>query len=333
MNFLSKHQVASYLIFLIAGGLVSFLLGRTPALGWLETLTLPALAVLLWSTFMAVPLVSVSRSDLPARFVIRLLLLNFALVPVLVALLLLTADIFGADILSPLYFVAALLLLAPCIDYVVVFCGISGGNSKRLLLATPILLVTQLVFIPIWLYILSALRLIEIPVSPPALTTALPDVALALSALFIPLSLAWGTQRFAHRRLKQAAQSAAENIMDVAMCAVLFCISAAHTAKVAEHLNLLLPLALIYALFALLAGTLGWLSSRSFTREDRIALTFSPTTRNALVMMPVVLAIAATTADTQTAALMPLAVVTQTLVELLAMIALTRILSGHEKAA
>ena len=331
LGFLSRHQVASYLTFLVAGGLVSFLLGRTPALGWFEALTLPALAVLLWSTFMAVPLVGVSRADVPGRFVGRLLLLNFALVPVFVALLLAGVKLSQVQISQTLIFVAALVLLAPCTDYVVVFCGLSGGNSQRLLLATPLLLAAQLVFIPIWLYVLGALELVQIPASSLALTTALPDAVLALAALLIPLCLAWGIQRFAHQKLKQAAESTAEKFMDVAMCAVLFLTSAAHTAKVAEHLNLLLPLAGVYALFAVLAGALAWLGSRGFTRQDRIALTFSPTTRNALVMMPVVLAIAATTTDTRTAALMPLAVVTQTLVELLVMLVLTKIYTRGAK--
>ena len=47
-----------------------------------------------------------------------------------------------------------LVLLCPCVDYVIVFSGLAGGSNHRLVAVTPILLVVQMLLLPIWLYLL-----------------------------------------------------------------------------------------------------------------------------------------------------------------------------------
>lgn len=45
-----------------------------------------------------------------------------------------------------------LVLLTPCIDYVIVFTSLGRGNEKLLLMATPILFVTQILLLPLYLW-------------------------------------------------------------------------------------------------------------------------------------------------------------------------------------
>ena len=44
-----------------------------------------------------------------------------------------------------------LVLLTPCVDYVIVFSGLAGASSHRLLAATPLLLIAQMLLLPLYL--------------------------------------------------------------------------------------------------------------------------------------------------------------------------------------
>lgn len=44
-----------------------------------------------------------------------------------------------------------LVLLTPCIDYVIVFSGLAGGASARLLAAAPLLMLVQILLLPVYL--------------------------------------------------------------------------------------------------------------------------------------------------------------------------------------
>lgn len=46
---------------------------------------------------------------------------------------------------------ALLVLLAPCIDYVVVFTHMGKGDARLMLAATPVLLLLQLLLLPFYL--------------------------------------------------------------------------------------------------------------------------------------------------------------------------------------
>ena len=45
------------------------------------------------------------------------------------------------------------MLLCPCVDYVIVFSGLAGGSSQRLVAATPLLLITQMLLLPVFLLV------------------------------------------------------------------------------------------------------------------------------------------------------------------------------------
>lgn len=65
--------------------------------------------------------------------------MNFVIVPLVVAAIF---TFLPAD--QTVRLGVLLVLLCPCVDYVVVFSGLAGGSNRRLLAATPLLLVAQM---------------------------------------------------------------------------------------------------------------------------------------------------------------------------------------------
>lgn len=314
---LERHQVALYLAALALGAAASFI----PALAHLAGyLTLPALSLLLLATFLSIPLTRTTgeHPNTPAPgFRRTLLTLNFLLVPLIVAALIALVKLLAPGTPDALLFTAALVLLSPCIDYVVVFTRLSGGNSTRLLASTPLILGTQVLLVPLWLWIYRIAGLWDTaPIT--GLQGASGGVLTALAAIALPFLIALALQQ--HPRTRHTAQNAADATMIPLMLLVLGATTTAHTAEVTHHLTHLLPLAALYALYA---ATTWWsthrlLGTTAHITADRTALTYSAVTRNALVILPIILA----TATTQNGALthlLPLAVITQTIIELLTM--------------
>ncbi|GGH67149.1 arsenic resistance protein [Rothia aerolata] len=323
---LERHQVALYLGSLAAGAGAGFLVSRTPLprLGAaFEVAVTPALGALLLATFLAVPL-KIPRGEyaFPPRFLGWLLVLNFLLNPLMVAALL--AGIFEITrISSGLLFAAALVLLAPCIDYVVVFCGLAGGSHQHLLRVTPLLLLAQLLALPLWLTVYAFWGIVEppAPLSLRALATSAPAVLVALATVLVPLALAYLLQR-GTEAIRARAENLSERAMVPLMMLVLFTTVAAHFGAVAHQLSQFFPLMITYAVYALVSGLLAWFLAAKTQVADRVALTFSAVTRNALVVLPFVLGLAEIAGQPA----LPLAVVSQTLVELLVMVGMVKLL-------
>ena len=296
---LERHQVAIYLLAIVAGVVLGALLpGAAPTL---ELAVEPSIAALLLVTFLGVPLRSIGAGLRDGRFLATLLAVNFVAVPLIVALI--TLPLTG----SPELLVGALLvLLAPCIDYVLVFTALAGGAKDRLLAATPLLMLAQLAALPLLVPLLSGGAATGMIVPGPFLR------ALVLLVL-LPLLAAALIQRFApHWDLAPT--------MVPLMVLVLLAVVASQTPRVLGAGTTLLALVPIYAAFVVLAAGAGILGSR-LARLDvpaARAVTFSGATRNSLVVLPLALAMPSP--------LIAAAVVTQTLVELLGMVLLVRLL-------
>ena len=91
----------------------------------LEVAINPALAVMLFVTFLQVPLAELGRAITRLRFLGAVMLSNFVIVPLLVALL---VQFLPAD--SMLRLGLLLVLLTPCIDYVVTFSHAGGADAR-----------------------------------------------------------------------------------------------------------------------------------------------------------------------------------------------------------
>lgn len=117
-----------------------------PGWSWVSEQLVPyALGALLWTSFALMPLAGV-RTGHHKKFTRTVVLVAALGTPVLVALL---VPLFIPEG-GPVALAAAIVLLAPCVDYVVVFTCIAGGEYRGLLAATPYLLSAQLLSVPMW---------------------------------------------------------------------------------------------------------------------------------------------------------------------------------------
>lgn len=312
---LEQHQAPIYFCAVVLAGLAGVLL---PGATSLEAAINPALALMLYVTFLQVPLRDLGRAVANRRFLAALLVANFVAVPLLVGVM---AVFMPADAL--LRFGLLLVLLAPCIDYVVTFSHLGRADARLLLAATPSLLVVQMLLLPV------ALRLF-LGDEAAALVQAAPFVQAFVWLIAVPLALAGATQFWAHHSHAGARASAALGHLPVpATALVLFVVVAAVVPQLGLATGAALAALPFYVAFALLAPLAGWAVARRFGLPPAAgrAVAFSAGTRNSLVVLPLALAVPGAMP------VLPAVIVTQTLVELLAQLVYVRWIARWGAAA
>ncbi|NDO77568.1 arsenic resistance protein [Kocuria indica] len=304
-RFMDRFQIPLYLAALAVGALAGW---WAPGLGGLAAPAVtPVLAALLYVTFLGIPLRRVGEGLRDLRFMACLVIVNFAVVPVIVFALVRAFSLEGPVLIGVL-----LVLLTPCIDYVIVFSGLAGAANDRLLAASPVLLVLQMLTLPLYLWWFLGADV--------AVAVHWGTFAQALAVVIVvPLVAAAVTQWAAARspvarRWGRLAGGAMVPLMMLTLATVV----ASQIALVGSRAQALLPLVPVYVSFAALMTALGWAAGRlaGLRVRERRAVLFSGVTRNSLVVLPLALAVPDGTG------LAPLAVLTQTLVELLVMLAL-----------
>ncbi|MGV9711997.1 arsenic resistance protein [Gordonia sp. NPDC003424] len=306
---LERHQVAVYLGAIVLGAVVGLVAPEAGSA--LEYAITPALAALLYVTFLQVPIATLASSIRDSRFLGVLLVVNFVIVPIVVLALyqLLPVDVgIRAGVL--------LVLLCPCIDYVVVFSGLAGGDSRRLLAATPILLLLQMALLPLFLTLFLGGEIASV-VDPTPFVTAF------VALIVIPLALAWLTQTWSRRSVAlQRFRPAADSAMVPLMALVLFVVVASQMDTLDDHAAEIAAVVPVFAIFLVVMVTVGLVIGRwtGLDRPARRAVGFSGATRNSLVVLPLALALPA---QYDVAAS---AVVTQTLVEVVGMVVLVAVI-------
>ena len=297
---LEQHQIAIYFVAVIIAA-VGGLLAPQAAQG-LGGLVTPAIAVLMYAMFLQIPFLQLRQGLANRRFIAALLVANFVLIPLLVWALTLGLHDQPAVLIG-----ALLVLLTPCIDYVVVFTHIGKGDSRLMLAATPVLLLLQLALLPIYLSVMLGTQ-----------SAVVVEVGPFIEAFFllivVPMVLAVLTTSLARQSSLVSAWNVAWAWMPVpAMALVLFVVIASQIISVVRDINLLLPVIPVYIGFLLLAPLMGALASRLFALPavTARAVTFSASTRNSLVVLPLALAL-----PEDVRGLAATAVILQTLVEL-----------------
>ena len=297
---LEGSQVAIYFAAVIAGAVIAFAVPGTAS--WEASIN-PALALMLFVTFLQVPLSELGRAFGQIRFLGALLALNFVVVPLLVAILIQFAPN------DPMIRLGVLLvLLCPCIDYVVTFAHLGRADAKLLLASTPALLIVQMLLLPVYLRLFlgaDASRLVQ----------AGPFLHAFLWLIAIPLALAFIVQLWARRSVIGERASISLGLLPVpATALVLLIVIAAVVPQLGQAIGAALRVTPIYIAFAILAPLLGWGVSRvaKLDAEAGRAMAFSAATRNSLVVLPLALAVPGAVP------LLPAIIVAQTLVELVA---------------
>lgn len=273
--------------------------------GWLT----PAIAALLTATFLGVPLIELRRGLRDPRFLGTLLGMNFLIVPLVVFGV--TRLLVGDD---ALVFGVLLVLLTPCVDYVIVFAGLGGGDAARLIAATPLLLLAQLLLLPGYLTLFLGREAAGL-IDPGPLAWAF--VWVILMPLLLALLVQWGSRRL---RLARSFAAAGSVAMVPLLLLVLGLVFATQTHRIIGEWPAVLGLVPLYMGFflvmVLLAVPVSRIVGLSAAAARSVAL--SGATRNSLVVLP--LALAAPPA----LGLAATAVVTQTLVELICLVLSTR---------
>ncbi|MFF8567138.1 arsenic resistance protein [Streptomyces albidoflavus] len=309
VEWMEGRQVAVYVGAMAAGAL----LGRAaPGAGpGLEYAINPVLGALLFVTFLQVPAAELFRSLRDGRFLAAVLVVNFVVVPLVVAAMFALLPAGQAVRIGVL-----LVLLCPCIDYVIVFSGLAGGSSRRLLAATPLLLVAQMVLLPGFLYLFMGAELAEI-------VEVGPFVEAFLVLIVIPLALAWTVQAWAARRHagRRTAEAAGTTMVPL-MAATLLTVVASQVPKIGGSLGEVAAVVPFYAAFLVVMAFAGRAVARLFrlAAPAARAVVFSGATRNSLVVLPLALALP------DRFAVAGAVVVTQTLVEVVGMVVYVRLI-------
>lgn len=125
---LENNQVFLYVIVLLIAAGVGLL---APYVGERLDVTISyVIAILMYSMFSQIPFTALKESFANRRFIGALLTVNYVAVPIVVWLLTMLLPEH-----PPLLLGVYLVLLTPCIDYVVVFTALGRGNEKVLLLS------------------------------------------------------------------------------------------------------------------------------------------------------------------------------------------------------
>ncbi|MGP1683784.1 MAG: arsenic resistance protein [Giesbergeria sp.] len=305
---LERHQISIYFVAIVVATMVALTIPGTTVL---EGAINPALAVMLYVTFLQVPVAELRRAFGQVRFLGALLVANFIAIPVLVWGLI---QFLPAE---PMLRLGVLLvLLTPCIDYVVTFAHLGRADSRLLLAATPVLLIAQMILLPGYMGLflgVEAARLVK----------AGPFIHAFVWLIAVPLVLAAATQLWAARSKSGARASALLGLLPVpATALVLFVVIAAVVPQLGSAVESALRVVPLYAAFAVLAPLLGWMVARIFKLEAAAgrAVAFSTSTRNSLVVLPLALSVPGAIP------ILPAVIVTQTLVELLSELAYVRLI-------
>ncbi|WP_049985592.1 arsenic resistance protein [Halobellus rufus] len=304
---LQRNQVVVYAVSVALAA--AFGVGLPSAAPLFEASITPVLAVLLYVTFLEIPFVRFREAFTNVRFLGAALGMNFLVVPAVAFALTRVLPAEPAILLG-----ALLVLLTPCVDYVIAFTDLADGDAEQVTAVTPALLLVQFALLPgyLWLFLGDSVA----PV-----ISAGPFVEAFLSLIAIPLTLAWLTEALADRATAARRWQAAMGWLPVpAMGATLLVVVASQLPRVADSAGQLLAVVPVYVAFLAVMPVLGRIAAGLFGMDagEARALVFTSVTRNSLVVLPLALALPAGYE------LVPAVVVTQTLIELTGMVVLTR---------
>ncbi|WP_416728634.1 arsenic resistance protein [Fictibacillus sp. JL2B1089] len=298
---LENKQIWIYVISLMLGAFIGLSFERFGTeLQWTIS---PLIAVLLYGMFAQIPFLNLREAASNIRFMLALLIGNFVCVPIVVWIL---TSLFPQS--PPILLGICLVLLTPCIDYVIVFTQLGRGNEKLMLAATPLLFVVQMVLLPLYLWLFIGEEMISVVQIQPFLEAF-------FLLIVIPLLLAVLTQWWAKK------QTLGDKTLELTawlpvpfMAFVLIIVVASQIGKVYSDFDSIIKVVPIYVLFFIIMPIVSRLIARAFSLDKGAgrALIFSMGTRNSLVILPLALALPESWRTLAAAV-----IVTQTIVELI----------------
>lgn len=299
---LEQHQIKIYLLCFASGLILG--ITSTNQTSPLEKLLEPAIATLLYTMFCQIPFKQLLSGFQQKRFLLALMIVNFILIPLFIA----GTYRFLPDSES-VRFGIYLVLLTPCVDYVIFFTKAGKGDEKLMLASTPLLLLAQILLLPVYLWWFMRKDMVD-------LIDIKPFISSFLWLILIPLSLAilseWGAKKSKKGKIYLHFTAWLPVPM---MGVVLFLVAQSEINRAYHYSWIIIGLIPLYLSYMIFAGMLAWLSGRVFKLPVKQARTlcFSAATRNSLVVLPLALSLS----DETKASIAAAVIVTQTMTELL----------------
>ncbi|MBF2072833.1 MAG: arsenic resistance protein [Synechococcales cyanobacterium C42_A2020_086] len=281
MSRLDKLQPFFTLLSVLFGLMLAQVSGLAPMA---SALIVPLLAVMLYATFLPMPLQQVERAIRNLNVTAASLGMNFLWTPILAWGL---GAVFLRDT-PDLWVGLIMLMVTPCTDWYLVFTSIAGGDVSLATALLPFNLILQIVLLPIYLLVFTS-TLVEL--NPQVLFGSI------LWVLLLPLLIAFLSRRSADYRWgKEWLDCQVPKITALQVICLNIAIIAIFTAEsraLFEHPGLLLqllpPVILFFLINFWVAQTLGRQLQLSYA--TRVCLTYTTLARNS----PLSLAIAAST--------------------------------------
>ena len=280
MNRLTLERRQAW-VYLAAIGIGLLLGSAWPRVGpAFEMLLWPALALLLYVTFLQVPLLHLRAAFRDHRFVAAVLAGNFIALPMLVWALVQWLPEHPAVRLGVL-----LVLLVPCTDWFITFSQLGGGDVPRAIAVTPINLLVQLALLPVYLWLMAGTAM-------SALTPA--EVWPAVLVVLLPLGMAALSERWIEARPHRASLRERLAWWPVPLLAlVVLLIAGAQVGAVRDALGVLRMVVPLFALYLVLAALIAKALARllGLPVDQSRTLAFSFGTRNSFVVLPFALSL------------------------------------------
>lgn len=280
MKTIEDNQILIYAIVIITGGIIGLLNVNIGSI--LATLISPLIALLMYVMFAQIPFLNLREALSNTKFIIALLIANFIAVPIVVWVLIILFPLHPAILLG-----VCLVLLTPCIDYVIPFTKLGQGDEKLVLASTPLLFIIQILLLPVYLTLF-----ISTDIS--AIISIGPFIESFLLLIVLPLILAVITQLLAKNTAAgKSLLKLTGKLPELLMAAVLFTVVAAQIGKVYNDLSIILTIIPIYILYLIITPFISKLIASIFKLKPHAgrALAFSAGTRNSLVVLPLALAL------------------------------------------
>ncbi|MGL4673274.1 MAG: arsenic resistance protein [Wohlfahrtiimonas sp.] len=297
---IEHNQVNIYAVTIIIAVAIGLIF---PAVHILNNALPLALGILMYSMFLQIPFADLKTSFSNRRFMVALLISNYIVVPLLVFLLIQFLPNQPAII-----FAVLLVLLTPCIDYVIVFTQIGKGDAKLMLASTPLLFITQILLLPVYIWLMMGKGFLSS-------LSILPFVESFLFLIVIPFIAAILVQIFSAKNTMLNLTHQISNWLPVPfMAIVLFIIIASQITPITLYYEQIIQVVPIYIAFMVLMFPLNLLVGKLFKlkSESKRTLIFSASTRNSLAVLPFALAL-----PEEMILITTSIIVTQTIVELI----------------
>lgn len=299
---LEQNQIWIYAVILILAAILGLIAPKLMSNLDNHILISVVIAILMYGMFTQIPFTSLKKSLGNRRFIFAILTANYIAVPIVVWFL---SQFLPQH--SPMLLGVYLVLLTPCIDYVIVFTHLGRGNEQMMLLSTPILFITQMFLLPVYLWIFMGKTAAEV-VNPGPFIEAFLIIILLPLVLAIIIQFTSRKNRHVYLLLDMSAW------LPVPLMAItLFFVVSSQISKLFDFLDLIIKVIPIYIAFMIIMPFVSRMIVKWFKLDISTgrAVIFSSGTRNSLVVLPLALAL-----PESWSSLVAAIIVTQTIIEL-----------------